>query len=168
MVAASRADDAHASAATSSESRPDLSEGLLYSEAALLNFLPGRMTFAEYFGLDGCPDDEKPLRFLLGLAPAALHRRYLVDPSFVDLAARKGPSTAMACELCAGVAGTEALKILLARRRVVAAPRGIHFDAYRNLLVRTWQPWGWRGPMRRIVHRIARRQFARMRAQAAR
>ena len=64
--------------------------------------------------------------------------------------------------------GKEALKILLARRRVVAAPRGIHFDAYRNLLVRTWQPWGWRGPMRRVVHRIARRQFARMRAQAAR
>ena len=136
--------------------------------AALLNFLPGRMTFAEYFGLDRCPEEEKPLRFLLGLAPAALHRRYLVDPSFVDLAARKGPSTAMACELCAGVAGTEALKILLARRRVVAAPRGIHFDAYRNVAVRTWQPFGWRGPMRRVVHLIARRQFARMQSQAPR
>jgi molybdopterin/thiamine biosynthesis adenylyltransferase len=132
--------------------------------AALLNFLPGRMSFAEYFGLDRCRDDEKPLRFLLGLAPAALHRRYLVDPSFVDLAAQRGPSTAMACQLCAGVAGTEALKILLKRRRVVAAPRGIHFDAYRNILVRTWQPWGYRGPLRRVVHLIARRQFTRMQA----
>jgi molybdopterin/thiamine biosynthesis adenylyltransferase len=131
--------------------------------AALLNFMPGRMRFAEYFGLAKCREDEKPLRFLLGLAPAALHRRYLVDPSYVDLAGQRGPSTAMACQLCAGVAATEALKILLKRRTVVAAPRGIHFDAYRNLLVRTWQPWGYRGPMRRVVHLIARRQFARMR-----
>jgi molybdopterin/thiamine biosynthesis adenylyltransferase len=136
--------------------------------AALLNFMPGRMSFSQYFGLDTCKDDEKPLRFLLGLAPAGLHRRYLVDPSFVDLSAQRGPSTAMACQLCAGVAGTEALKILLRRRRVVAAPRGIHFDAYRNVLVRTWQPWGHRGPMRRLVYRIARRQFAKMKASAPR
>ena len=63
----------------------------------------------------------------------------------------------MACQICAGVAGTEALKILLKRRRVVAAPRGVHFDAYRNLLVRTWQPWGYRGPVRRVDlrHRAA-------------
>jgi molybdopterin/thiamine biosynthesis adenylyltransferase len=136
--------------------------------AALLNFLPGRMTFDQYFGLDRCKEEEQPLRFLLGLAPAALHRRYLVDPSFVDLRAKRGPSTAMACNLCGGVAGTEALKILLGRHRVIAAPFGVHFDAYRNILVRTWQPWGYRGPIRRVVHVIARRQFARMRAAAPR
>ena len=130
--------------------------------AALLNFMPGRMSFAEYFGFHRCREDEKPLRFLLGLAPAALHRRYLVDPAYVDLAAQRGPSTTMACQLCAGVAGTEALKILLRRRRVIAAPRGVHSDAYRNLLVRTWQPWGYRGPVRRMIHVIARRQFAKM------
>jgi ThiF family protein len=134
--------------------------------AALLNFMPGRMSFDEYFGLAHCPDEDKPLRFLLGLAPAALHRRYLVAPSFVDLGAQRGPSTAMACQLCAGVAGTEALKILLKRRRVVAAPRGIHFDAYRNVLVRTWQPWGYRGPVRRAVYLLARRQFAKMKASS--
>jgi molybdopterin/thiamine biosynthesis adenylyltransferase len=133
--------------------------------AALLNFMPGRMSFAEYFGFNRCREDEKPLRFLLGLAPAALHRRYLVDPSYVDLEAQRGPSTAMACQLCAGVAGTEALKILLKRRRVIAAPRGVHYDAYRNLLVRTWQPWGYRGPVRRMIHVIARRQFAKMKTR---
>jgi hypothetical protein len=66
------------------------------------------------------------------------------------------------------VAGTEALKILLKRRRVVAAPRGVHYDAYRNLLVRTWQPWGYRGPVRRMIYVIARRQFAKMKANASR
>ena len=133
--------------------------------AALLNFMPGKMSFARYFGLDRCREKEKPLRFLIGLAPAALHRRYLVDPSFVDLAAQRGPSTAMACQICAGIAGTEALKILLRRGHVVAAPRGVHFDAYRNIAVRTWRPWGYRSPTQRVVFLIARRQFARMRSR---
>ena len=129
--------------------------------AALLNFLPGGMTFADYFGFHSCPENEKPLRFLLGLAPAALHRRYLVDPSFVDLSTGRGPSTAMACQICAGIAATEALKILLRRGNVVAAPYGLQFDAYRNRMVRTWRPGGYRNPLQRIVRRIARRQFAR-------
>lgn len=134
--------------------------------AALLNFMPGGMQFADYFGLSECEEAEKPLRFLLGLAPAALHRRYLVDPTFVDLNARRGPSTAMACQICAGVAGTEALKILLKRGRVVAAPRGVHFDAYRNRLVHTWRPGGHRNPLQRVILAIAARQFAQMRAAA--
>ena len=48
----------------------------------------------------------------------------------------------MACELCAGFAGTYALKILLNRGDVPVAPRGIHFDAYRNKLTTTWRPGG--------------------------
>ena len=110
--------------------------------ASLLNFLPGHMSFEEYFRWDGCSEEEMALRFLLGLSPAMLQRPYLVAPEAVDLKSRKGPSTAMACELCAGIAATEALKILLRRGPVRAAPRGVHFDAYRNRLVHTWRPWG--------------------------
>ncbi len=128
--------------------------------AALLNFLPGRMSFADYFGLAQCEESEKPLRFLLGLAPAMLHRRYLADRTFVDLRAGRGPSTAMACEVCAGVAGAETLKILLRRGDVVAAPRGVQFDAYRNKVVHTWRPWGWRNPLQRAITAVARRQLA--------
>ena len=128
--------------------------------AALLNFLPGEMSFADYFGFARCAEAERPLRFLLGLAPAMLHRRYLADPSFVDLRGGRGPSTPMACELCAGVAATETLKLLLSRGRVVAAPRGVHFDAYRNKVVHTWRPWGWRNPLQRAVAVLARRQLA--------
>jgi molybdopterin/thiamine biosynthesis adenylyltransferase len=140
---------------------PAITAAPLGMGAALLNFLPGRMSFADYFGLANCPEAEKPLRFLLGLAPGALHRHYLADPTFVDLAAGRGPSTSMACELCAGVAATEALKLMLHRGRVVAAPRGVQFDAYRNKLVRTWRPFGWRNPLQRVIVGIARRQFAR-------
>jgi len=127
--------------------------------AAVLNFLPGRMTFEEYFRLNGLPEEEKALRFLIGLAPAALQRVYLADPAAVDLAAHRGPSTIMACQLCAGVAATEALKILLGRGKVRAAPRGFQFDAYRNRLTRTWRPGGNRNPLQRLTLAVARRKL---------
>ena len=128
--------------------------------AALLNFLPGGMTFEQYFRWHGCDEEEKALRFLIGLSPVLLQRAYLADPSAVDMAAHRGPSTPMACALCAGVAATEALKILLGRGEVLCAPRGVHFDAYRGRLVRTWRPGGNHNPIQRLVIAIARRQLA--------
>ena len=129
--------------------------------AAVLNFLPGKMTFEEYFRWAGKPEQEKALRFLLGLSPAMLQRHYLVDQSYVDLAERRGPSTVMACQLCAGLAATEALKILLRRGETLAAPRGLHFDAYRNKLVRTWRPFGNNNPLQRFALMIAARLLAK-------
>lgn len=128
--------------------------------AALLNFLPGGMTFEDYFRLKGRPEEEKALRFLLGLSPAMLQRSYLADPSTVDLTAHRGPSTGMACQLCAGIAATEALKILLKRGTVRTAPHGVHFDAYRNKLVHTWRPGGNNNPLQRLVISIAKRKLS--------
>ncbi|MGX2038833.1 ThiF family adenylyltransferase [Methylocaldum sp. MU1018] len=138
---------------------PAITAAPLGMGVALLNFLPGKMTFEDYFGFENQPENERIVRFLLGLSPAMLQTSYLADPDAVDLALRRGPSTAMACELCAGVAATEALKILLQRGRVFAAPWGIHFDAYRNKLSRTWRPGGNRNPLQRIGLRIARKKF---------
>jgi molybdopterin/thiamine biosynthesis adenylyltransferase len=129
---------------------------------AVLNFLPGGMTFEEYFRLEGLEEREKAIRFLIGLSPALLQRRYIVDPRAVDLAAHRGPSTVMACQMCAGVAATEALKILLNRGRVRAAPWGMHFDAYRNKFVYTWRPGGNNHPLQRLVLAVARRQLRKM------
>ena len=126
---------------------------------ALLNFLPGKMTFEEYFGFEAQPDTERALRFLLGLSPAMLQRSYLVDRTQVSFAQQRGPSTVIACELCAGVAAAETLKILLKRGPILAAPWGLHFDAYRYLYKRTWRPMGYRNPLQRIARAIARRQL---------
>lgn len=127
--------------------------------AALLNFMPGKMTFEQYFRLKGKPETDKILHFLLGLSPAMLHRGYLVERSAVDFLKHKGPSMPMACELCAGVAATQALKILLGRGSVLAAPWGLHFDAYQNQFVKTWRPGGNRNPIQKIGLYLARRQF---------
>ncbi|WP_374475980.1 ThiF family adenylyltransferase [Zoogloea sp.] len=131
---------------------------------AVLSFLPGKMSFEEYFRLDGCDEDEMAVRFLLGLSPAMLQRGYLADPSRVDFAARRGPSTIAACQLCAGVTATEAIKILLGRGEVLCAPWGFQFDAYRNRYVKTWRPWGNRNPLQQIGLFVARRQLRAMKA----
>lgn len=134
--------------------------------AAVLCFLPGSMSFEDYFGFEGCPEEELPLRFMIGLSPAMLQRPYLVDPSAVDLKAKRGPSTIMACELCAGLVATESLKILLDRGKVRVAPHGYQFDAYRNRFIRTWRPFGHRNPMQRLMLWVARKQLARMQGKA--
>jgi molybdopterin/thiamine biosynthesis adenylyltransferase len=138
---------------------PAITAAPLGMGSAILTFLPGKMTFEEYFQLRGKSDRDKILYFLIGLSPAMLHRGYLVDQSAVDLLNHKGPSTPMACELCAGVAATQALKVLLKRGKVLAAPWGMHFDAYNNKLAKTWRPGGNKNPLQKLGIQLAKQQF---------
>lgn len=127
---------------------------------AFLSFLPGKMSFEDYFQMEGKPEQEQLLSFLVGLSPSMLQLGYLVDESRVDFHARKGPSTGMACELCAGVAATNALKILLNRGDVIAAPWGLHFDAFRNKMKKTWRLGGNSNPLQKLVLGIARKKVS--------
>jgi molybdopterin/thiamine biosynthesis adenylyltransferase len=138
---------------------PAVTAAPLGMSAALMSFLPGGMSFENYFQLRGCSELEKSVKFLVGLAPSLLHRTYLVDRSRVDLKNRKGPSTVIACQLCAGVAAGEALKILLKRGGVRAAPHGFQIDAYRNRFAHTWRPGGNRHPLNRAAIAIAKWQL---------
>lgn len=138
---------------------PAITVAPLGMSAALINFLPGGTTFEEYFQLKGRSEVEKAVRFLVGLAPSLLHRRYLVERTRVNLREARGPSTIIACQLCAGVAAAEALKILLGRGKVWAAPHGIQFDAYRNRVAHTWRPGGNAHPLNRMAIALAKRQL---------
>lgn len=146
-------------AACAAKGIPAITAGPIGMGAALLVFAPGGMSFDDYFGWGDLPDTEKALRFAVGLAPAMLHRGYLVDARAVDLARRRGPSTSMACQICAGVAGTEALKVLLQRGTVRLAPHGTQFDAYTGRAARTWRPGGHRNPLQRVALAIGRHQL---------
>jgi molybdopterin/thiamine biosynthesis adenylyltransferase len=138
---------------------PAVTVAPLGMSAALLSFVPGGMTFEQYFRLSGCSDLEKAIRFLVGFAPSLLHRHYLVDKTRVNLQERRGPSTGLSCALCAAVATAEALKILLGRGKVWSAPHAIQFDAFRNRLSHTWRPGGNRHPLNRAAIAIAKRQL---------
>lgn len=147
-------------AACAEKGIPAITAAPLGMGVAFLAFLPGKMTFEEYFQLEGRSRSEQAARFLLGLSPAMLQMGYLVDDTRLDLARGKGPSTPMACELCAGMAGTQALKILLGRGKVTAAPRGLHFDAYRNKMATTWRPGGNFNPIQQLGLILARKKLA--------
>ncbi|WP_409934824.1 ThiF family adenylyltransferase [Rheinheimera sp. MMS21-TC3] len=132
-----------------------------------LNFLPGKMTFEEYFLFDGASETEQYLRFFVGLSPARLHSAYLVVPESINLPERKGPSTIMACELCAGVAATQALKLMLNRGKVLAAPRCLQFDAYRNKYVVSWRPFGNANPINKLAIHLGKKHLLNQAPQAA-
>lgn len=139
---------------------PAITAAPLGMGTAMLTFVPGAMSFEDYFQVEGFPEEEQYARFLVGLAPTMLQQSYLVDRSTIDLAGKRGPSTPMACELAAGVLVTESLKILLGRGKVRAAPCGLQFDAYHNRLSRTWRPGGNRHPLNRLTLAIMRRLLA--------
>jgi sulfur-carrier protein adenylyltransferase/sulfurtransferase len=128
--------------------------------AAYLVFTPEGMSFDDYFRLSEAPVEDRPVRFLLGLAPASLHRRALIDHSRVDLLAGRGPSTPMACELCAAVAATEALKLLCGRGNVYAAPWYHQFDPFSGRFVRRKLRGGNNNPLQRVKLALARRKAA--------
>ncbi|MBL8436879.1 MAG: ThiF family adenylyltransferase [Zoogloeaceae bacterium] len=121
---------------------PAVTAAPLGMSVAWLTFLPGQMSFEEYFQLEGCSEDEMALRLFLGLAPAGLHGACLVDPSKIDLKNRRGPSTIIACQLCAGVVGAEVCKILTGRGPVLAAPSCQQFDAFTGMTRESVLPQG--------------------------
>jgi len=134
---------------------PAITAAPLGMGVALITFLPGKMSFEQYFKLEGHEPMDQQIRFLVGLSPAFLHQPYLVDKSRVNFVNKKGPSTPMACELCAGATATEALKIMLNRGKVQCAPWGYQFDAFRNKFKKTWRPWGNDNPIQKIAYKIA-------------
>lgn len=136
---------------------PAITAAPLGMGCSFLAFLPGHMSFEDYFKLEGYTTEEQLVRFLIGLSPAMLQVKYLVDKSAADFKAQKGPSTPMSVDMCAGIAGTNALKILLGRGEVIAAPHGLHFDAYRNKLSKTWRPGGNNHPLQQVAFKVAKK-----------
>ena len=123
--------------------------------SSYLIFMPGGMSFEEYFRLQGLSEDRQYVNFALALAPKGFHRAYLIDPSRLDLANHRGPSTAAAVQICAGVAATEAVKILIGRGEVKAAPWYHHFDAFRGRWKSGKLRFGNAGPLQSLKRQLA-------------
>jgi molybdopterin/thiamine biosynthesis adenylyltransferase len=135
---------------------PALTAAPLGMGAAFLYFKPDGMSFEDYFKVEGVEIQEQYARFIAGLSPAMLNRDYLVVTEAVNFHEKRGPSTIMACELCAGVMGTAVLKILLNRGTLKAVPWGMQFDAYNQKLKMTWRPFGNWHPLQRILLKFIR------------
>ncbi len=128
--------------------------------AAMLTFMPGEMSFEDYFRFEGLDETRMAIQFMIGLSPKALHRHYLVDRTAVNLPEQRGPSTIIACQLCAGMAAAEAIKILLKRGEVTPAPWSTQYDAYQQKLTRTYRKNGNAHFRQKLLFKILNRQFS--------
>ncbi|MBK5206706.1 MAG: ThiF family adenylyltransferase [Polaromonas sp.] len=135
---------------------PALTAAPLGMGTAFLYFRPDGMSFEQYFKVEGHESQEQYARFIAGLSPAMVQRDYLVAPEAVNFQEKRGPSTIMACDLCAGVMGTSVLKVLLGRGALKAAPWGLHFDAYHQKLKLTWRPFGNSNPLQQLLLKFIR------------
>ena len=128
-----------------------ITAGPLGFSAAMLVFAPDQgMGFDAYFNIvDGMNDEDRHLAFALGLAPKALQFKYM-DTAKVSLKSGKGPSLNIACQLCAGLAGTEAVKIILKRGKIRPVPYYVQFDPYINKYMVKKLHMGNRHPWQRV------------------
>ncbi len=135
---------------------PVLTAAPLGMGVALLYFSPTGTSAEDYFRWEGHELEEQYARFIAGLSPAMVQRHYLVAPEAVNFQEKRGPSTVMACDLCAGVMGTSVLKVLFGRGSIRPAPWGMHFDVYRQTLNHTWRPFGNANPLQWLLLKFIR------------
>lgn len=141
---------------------PSITAAPMGMGTAFLIFMPGKMTFDDYFAIvDPAPNASKEekaqifndniVRFVVGVSPSIQQRHYLVERSSINFFKKKVPSTCMGISLAAGTLCTNVLKLVLKRGEIIYAPHGLHFDAYRNKLIKTWRPWGNKNPVQRYM-----------------
>lgn len=135
---------------------------------AFLLFTKDGMKFEDYFRFEGKTELRQYINFLMGLAPSGMHRAYLVDPTRLDVARRKAPSTIIGVQLCASFTAAQAVKFLLGRGEVKPAPFHYHFDSYLNIFKAGRRPGNngllqrWKGD---AVERALKKQLGSGRAE---
>ena len=135
---------------------------------ALFIFSPTGMSLEDWFCFDDAEPGMEIVNMFVGAAPLGFHTQYLVDPTRFDIAAGVAPSTGLACELCAGVAAAQVLKLALGRGPIEAVPRFLQFDAYTCEFQKGHIPKGNRDPEMRQRLQQAYKMFGeRQRALAA-
>lgn len=149
---------------------PVITAGPMGFSSALLVFKPDGMGFDEYFDIqDATPYHDKLLKFALGLSPRPTHVSY-IDMNTVSLEEKRGPSCGSACQLCAALASTEVVRLLLGRNGGTSAPYYVQYDPYKGRLRRGKLRKGNKGRLQQLKfwffknHILSRRQ--RIGAQA--
>jgi hypothetical protein len=120
------------------------------------------MSFDRYFDIcDAMEPADQFAAFLVGLTPKATQRAYM-SMKGVNIHARTGPSSGLACQLASGVVACEAVKILLGRGPMKVAPYYQQFDAYLGRFIQGRLIRGNRGPIQRVKRLMIRRWVSNM------
>lgn len=139
-----------------------ITAGPLGFSSAMLIFSPHEgMSFDEYFDIvEGMAPQDQYLSFALGLAPRATHIKYM-DLSRVNLESKAGPSLNIACQICSGMAATEAVRIILNKEKVKPAPYFFQFDPYVQKYRKGKLYMGNRNPIQKIKLKVVKKLLGR-------
>ena len=128
---------------------------------AWIIFDPGGMGFDEFFDMSDAMDQvDKVVAMATGVAPKALQSRYM-NLQDLDISAKTAPCSGAACHLACGVTGVEALKILLNKGPIRAAPYYHQFDPFIGGFVCRRLRGGNRHPWQRLKRWVLARRFRR-------
>lgn len=138
-----------------------ISSGPFGMGTSLMVFSPGKMSFNEYFDLNHShlTVEAKIIRFLVGMSPKLIHRKYISSPQDVDLFGGKLPSIHAGCYAASAALGTAAVKITLGRGKVLSAPWSYQVDFYLNKSKKTYLPFGNRNWLQKIKIKTAHKMF---------
>ncbi len=138
---------------------PVITCGPMGFSVAMLLFMPESPSFDRFMAIrDDMSELEQLTRFAVGLAPAGLHFPY-VDPRHVSFSEQRGPSSIIAVNLCAALAASEILNLILKRRPPWGVPRYAQFDAYRLKFRKGVLPGGNRHPVQQLKLWYLRRKL---------
>lgn len=131
---------------------PVITAGPFGVGTSVMAFDPKGMSFSEYFDLDrpNITPQAKVIRFMVGMSPTMMHRKYLrmMDPK--DVFKNRLPSLNAGCDAAASACGALTIQILLNRPGVRWAPKGFHADFYLQQAKRFSRPRGNKG-LRQMV-----------------
>lgn len=130
---------------------PVVTAGPFGMGTSFMAFNPLGISFGDYFDLKktNLTVEAKIIRFLAGVSPNLMHRKYLRDPGVVDLFKGRLPSLNIGCFAASAAVGTMAIQILLDPESsdIRWAPRGFHVDFRLQKAIRFYRPFGNKNPL---------------------
>lgn len=143
-----------------------ITAGPLGFSSAMVVFSPTGMGFDQYFGINDKMDyTQKLIAFLVGVAPAGIHLRYL-KPGNLDIENERGPSVISTCNLCSALIITETVKIIAGKKKIKSAPHYVQFDPYENSYKKGYLIGGGKNPWMRIKKWIFYKYFTKLKKTA--
>ena len=135
--------------------------GPLGMGTSLMTFSPYGMSFNAYFDLerDDLTVEAKIIRFLMGLSPKLMHRKYIVSPKDVDLFAGRLPSIHPGCYAASAALTTTVIKIILKRGKVLCAPWSFQVDFFLNKTKKKYLPFGNKNWWQKLKIKSAHKMF---------
>lgn len=134
--------------------------------ATLHAFSKTSMSSNDYFSFNDQMDSyEQMIHFAVGIAPSALHLKYLKFDKHKLVSSGTGPSISNACTLGASLLANEIMIALLERRPLFQAPYYTQFDLYLGKHQRKKLVWGNKGPLQRLKIFLANREYKDVRLE---